>query len=95
MTTKAALIERIAENCAIPKTTASVALQTVLDSLVETVKKTGRYNLAGVGTFKVKARKARTGRNPQTGEVLKVKASKTVAFKPSPAFKEAVARTKV
>ena len=69
------------------KAAAERALNAVLDNIKKGVKKTKSVQLIGFGTFNVKHRKARTGRNPQTGASIKIKASKTVGFKPGKAFK--------
>lgn len=58
--------------------------------LTASLKKNQRFSVPGFGTFNVKKRKARTGRNPQTGAPLKIKASKTVTFKPTPKLKGTV-----
>ncbi|MFQ5454990.1 MAG: HU family DNA-binding protein [Nitrospirota bacterium] len=67
-------------------------IKKIADSLFlvisKSIKKEKRFNYPGFGTFKVKARKARQGRNPQTGEPIKIKASKTVGFKPAPPLKK-------
>ncbi|MCG2775965.1 MAG: HU family DNA-binding protein [Desulfobacterales bacterium] len=55
--------------------------------LAISIKKNGRFIVPGFGTFSVKERKARKGRNPQTGETMMIKASKTVSFKPAPKYK--------
>ena len=60
-----------------------------------TLKKQGRFSFADLGTFTVSERAARKGRNPATGEAIKIKASKSVRFKPAPALKEMVAKVKV
>jgi DNA-binding protein HU-beta len=62
----------------------------VFDKLGESIKKQGRFTYPGFGTFMVKKRKARVGRNPKTGEEIKIKATKTVGFKPAPALKDAL-----
>ncbi len=56
--------------------------------LAGTIKKEGAFTFPGFGTFKVRKRQARDGRNPQTGETIKIKASKTVGFKPAKALKD-------
>lgn len=56
-------------------------------TIAKDIKKTKRFSYPGFGTFTVRKRKARTGRNPQTGDKIKIKASKTVGFKPAPALK--------
>ena len=68
--------------------------QTVVDhtltTIMETLKKGDEVNIQGFGTFKVASRKARKGRNPQTGETIQIKASKVPKFVPGKAFKEIV-----
>ncbi len=67
------------------------AVGDLLDEVFETmsvvIKKEKRFSYPGFGTWTVRNRKARKGRNPQTGEVIKIKASKTVGFRPSISFK--------
>ncbi len=70
------------------KAEAERALSAVVDSIKMGVKKTKIVQLVGFGTFKVAARKARTGVNPKTGEKIKIKASKSVKFSAGKAFKE-------
>ena len=60
-----------------------------------TLKKEGRFSFSELGTFTVSDRSARKGRNPSTGEVIKIKASKAVRFKAAPALKAMVAKVKV
>lgn len=68
------------------KKSAETALKAVLDAISESVKK-DKVQLVGFGTFEMKTRAARTGRNPQTGEEMPIPASSTLAFKPSSTFK--------
>lgn len=89
--TKAELVEQMAKDAGIPK----VAAATALDSFVKNVtkalkKKDGKVTLVGFGTFVKTNRKARKGRNPQTGEPIKIKASKSVRFKAGKKLKEAI-----
>jgi nucleoid DNA-binding protein len=72
------------------KRAAADALEAVLEALAKGIKKDQNVQLIGFGTFKVVSRKARTGRNPKTGEAMKIKASKTVRFVPSSALKSKV-----
>ncbi len=72
------------------KKDAQAAVDCVLDNIVGTLKKGGDVTLVGFGTFKVANRKARKGRNPQTGAVIQIKASKVPKFVAGKAFKEAV-----
>ncbi len=69
------------------KKQAEDAVKAVLDSIAAGIKKSGSVQLIGFGSFVVRKRAARTGRNPKTGESIKIKASKTVGFKPSSAIK--------
>ncbi|NCG13527.1 MAG: HU family DNA-binding protein [Planctomycetia bacterium] len=62
----------------------------VIDGIKKGVKKDKTVQMVGFGTFSIRKRAARTGRNPQTGESIKIKASKSVAFKPSKTFKDMV-----
>lgn len=71
------------------KKCAEAALKAVLDAITESVKKE-KVQLVGFGTFEMKTRAARTGRNPQTGAAMKIAASSTLAFKPSSTFKTVV-----
>jgi DNA-binding protein HU-beta len=65
-------------------------IDTTFEEMVKAIKKEKRFSVPGFGTFSVRARKAKTGRNPKTGEAIKIKASKTVAFKPAPSVKGAL-----
>lgn len=69
---------------------AADAVATVLEIIAKGVKKDKVVQLLGFGTFKVAERKARKGRNPKTGEAMKIKASKTVRFSPSSALKKSL-----
>ena len=81
--TKAELIEKVAKDVGIPKTTAKAALESVLDGIKAGVKKrNSKITLVGFGTFKNVYRKTRMGRNPQTGEKIKIKGKSVVTFKP-------------
>ena len=72
------------------KAAAERALNTVLTNIKKGVKKDKTVQLIGFGTFNVRSRAARMGRNPQTGQPIKIKASRTVAFKPGKEFKKMV-----
>jgi len=87
--TKAELIDNVhtaLDNRFTKKDTAS-AVQAVFDALVEAIKGTSRISYPDFGTFTVKTRAARQGRNPRTGATLKIAASKTINFKAAPKFK--------
>ena len=87
---KGDLIEAVAENADGSKAAASKAVETVLDSISGTLANGGTVALVGFGTFSVKARSARQGRNPQTGEMIQIPASNVPAFKAGKALKAAV-----
>jgi DNA-binding protein HU-beta len=89
---KAQLVEYIQKsgNVGETKTAAERALATVLDGIEHGLKKDKNVALVGFGSFSVRDRKARTGRNPQTGEQIKIKASKTVGFKCGKALKDSM-----
>jgi DNA-binding protein HU-beta len=72
------------------KKDAQNAVDCVLETIVKSLKKGSDVTLVGFGTFKVASRKARQGRNPQTGAVIQIKASKVPKFVPGKAFKNAV-----
>ncbi len=72
------------------KKEAQAAVDCIFSTITKTLKKKKDVTLVGFGTFKVDKRKARTGRNPQTGEAIKIKAKKVPKFKPGKALKEAV-----
>ena len=88
--TKAELIEKLHKKT--DDTMTKKAVGDLLDNLFEqmavTIKKEKRFSYTGFGTFVVRTRKARKGRNPQTGEVIKIKASKSVGFRPAKALKD-------
>lgn len=90
VSTKAELIANLKES--VPAELSNKATNELVDNLFElltlSIKKNQRFSVPGFGTFNVKKRKARWGHNPQTGEKIKIKASKTVSFKPTPKFKD-------
>lgn len=90
MANKAELLELVQKNLGAEasKRAAGDALDAVLEAISKAVKKDGVVQLIGFGTFKVAKRAARTGRNPKTGEALKIKASKSVRFVASSALKK-------
>ena len=79
--TKAELINIIAKAAGITKDKAAKALDAYEDTVTKELKKTGKLVLVGFGTFSVVKRKAREGRNPQTGKAIKIPAKKVVKFK--------------
>lgn len=87
---KSDLIDAMAEAADIPKTTAIRALDAFTESIAVSLKGGEPVSIIGFGTFSVKERAARTGRNPQTGAVIEIGASKTPSFKAGKALKDAV-----
>jgi DNA-binding protein HU-beta len=89
--TKADIVDQIAQDAGITKAAAIAAVESFIDGITKTLKKKdGKVTLTGFGTFSKSRRKARTGRNPQTGEAIKIKATNVVKFKPGKKLKEAV-----
>tara|TARA_R110002110_G_scaffold213154_3_gene426275 strand:+ start:3178 stop:3453 length:276 start_codon:yes stop_codon:yes gene_type:complete len=87
---KTELIDAIAAAADLPKASAGRALDAVVDSITEALGKGDQVTLVGFGTFAVKHRAAREGRNPQTGQSIQIKASNVPGFKPGKALKDAV-----
>jgi DNA-binding protein HU-beta len=87
---RAELIELIADRAELTKAAAERALGALLDSIAASLKKDEPVVLVNFGTFVVKQRAARKGRNPQTGQEIKIKAAKVVGFKAGKALKDAV-----
>lgn len=87
---KAELIEAMAANSGLTKADAQRALESFTSTIGKALKKGDTVSLIGFGTFSVKKRAARTGRNPATGETIKIKASKTPSFKAGKGFKDAI-----
>jgi DNA-binding protein HU-beta len=78
---KAELIAKMADDAGINKTQANAAIDSFVEAVTKTLKGGGKVTLVGFGTFSVSKRAARNGRNPQTGEVIKIKARKVAKFK--------------
>lgn len=87
---KTELIEHIAHNADLSKMGAARALEATLSAVRQTLKKGGTVSLVGFGTFSVSKRAARTGRNPRSGETIKIKASKVPKFTPGKPLKDAL-----
>ncbi|MBK5964272.1 DNA-binding protein HU [Thiocystis minor] len=87
---KSELIEKMADAADISKAAAARALDAMTDEIAIALKEGGTVSLIGFGTFSIKERAARTGRNPQTGDPIEIKASKTPSFKAGKALKDAV-----
>jgi DNA-binding protein HU-beta len=89
---KADLIERVSHDAGINKSQAESAINSLVSGIEGDLKKGGRVTLVGFGTFSVASRKARTGRNPQTGAPIKIAAKKVAKFSPGAELKAAVNR---
>lgn len=90
MANKAELIERVANTGNLTKKEATVAVDAVLSTIEKALADGEKVQLIGFGTFEVRERAARKGRNPQTNEEIEIPASKVPAFKPGKALKDAV-----
>lgn len=88
--TKAELVAKIAEDANLSKASAEKALNSFTSNVTATLKKGGKITLTGFGTFSVVQRKARKGRNPQTGKDIKIPATKVAKFKVGKKLKESV-----
>ena len=89
--TKAELIEKMAKDAKISKAAAGAALNSFMGNVTQALKKkNGKVTLVGFGTFKKVYRKARKGRNPQTGEQIKIKGRNTVTFKAGKTLKDKI-----
>ena len=88
--TKAELVERIAKDADVSKASAERALNSFLGAVTKSLKKGNKVTLVGFGTFSVSKRKARKGRNPRTGEPIKIAARKTPKFSAGKALKDAI-----
>ncbi len=89
---KVELVASVAEKAGLSKKDAEKAVAAVIDSIVGAVAKDDKVQLIGFGTFELRTRAARTGRNPQTKATITIPASKQPAFKAGKAFKDAVAK---
>lgn len=87
---KVELVASMAEKAELTKVDAEKALKAFIDVVTEEMKNGGKVQLVGFGTFEVSERAARTGRNPQTGETIEIKASKAPKFKAGKALKDTV-----
>jgi DNA-binding protein HU-beta len=87
---KAELIDAVASSADLSKADATRAVDAVVDNITESLRNGDSVTLVGFGTFEVRDRAARSGRNPQTGETIQIKASRAPAFKAGKALKDAV-----
>ena len=89
--TKAELVEKMAKDAGISKVAAATALNSFMDGVSKSLKKKeGKVTLVGFGTFSKVRRKARKGRNPQTGQPIKIKATNVVKFRPGKKLRDAI-----
>jgi DNA-binding protein HU-beta len=86
--TKGELVEAVAKSAQISKLAAGDAVDATFENIGKAIKKSKRFQVPGFGTFTVRSRKARRGRNPQTGATISIKASRTIGFKPAPVLKK-------
>src|SRR3989338_2894608 len=91
---KAELVDQVAKHAELTKVDATHVLDSVIDAITNALKKGDTVTLVGFGTFKVSQRSARTGRNPQTGNPIQIKAKKVPTFKAGKGLKDAVAGAK-
>ncbi len=89
---KGELVDAIADKTGVTKKQADSVLSAALDCIIDTVSSGDKVTLVGFGTFEPRARKAREGRNPQTGKKLKIPATTVPAFSAGKLFKEHVAK---
>ncbi len=87
---KSELIDAVAESADLPKAAAARAIEALVDTITNSLKAGDSVTLVGFGTFTAKARPARTGRNPQTGETINIAASTVPVFKAGKALKDSV-----
>ena len=87
---KTELVAAVAEKAALSKKDAEKAIAATIDAITGALTEGDKVQLVGFGTFEVRAREARTGKNPRTGEIIKIAASKAPAFKAGKALKDAV-----
>jgi DNA-binding protein HU-beta len=86
--TKAELVEAVASQSKLTKKNASEILDVVFNNIGKAVKRETRFSYPGFGTWSLRSRKARNVRNPQTNEIMKLKASKTIGFRPAKELKQ-------
>ena len=87
---KADFVNAVADQAELTKTDAGRAVDAMVEVIKKALKKGDSVSLVGFGTYTVRKRAARTGRNPRTGQTIKIKASKAAAFKAGKALKDAI-----
>ncbi|MBX5482450.1 MAG: HU family DNA-binding protein [Myxococcaceae bacterium] len=88
--TKAELVEAVASQSRLTKKAATEVLDVVFGTIGKAVKKDARFSYPGFGTWSIRTRKARKIRNPQTNEIMKLKATKTIGFRPAKELKQSL-----
>ncbi len=88
--TKSQLINKITRDAGVRRAQAVRAVKSLVQAIRETINKGEKISLTGLGTFKMKARKARPGRNPKTGDTIAIPAGRKISFKPSLSLKKLV-----
>jgi DNA-binding protein HU-beta len=88
--TKAELIDKVSKDAKVTKVAAGKTIDAIIDGITKALKKGDRVSLVGFGSFSVSKRKARTGRNPQTGKPINIPARKVAKFKAGSALSKAV-----
>lgn len=88
--TKADIVENIYENVGISKKETAATVQTIFDTIKETLENEENVKISGFGNFMIRRKRARRGRNPQTGEEIEISARKVITFKPSNVLKELI-----
>jgi DNA-binding protein HU-beta len=91
--TKTEIVEKIAKEIKVTKSTAAKAFEAVVGSVKDALQKGDKVSIVGVGTFSVATRKARKGRNPKTGQEIKIAAKKAPKFTPGKGLKDTVNAT--
>jgi len=87
---KAEIVEKIAKDTGLTKVTAAAAVESLIDGITKSLKKGNSVSFVGFGTFKTASRKARTARNPQTGDAIKIPKRRVARFTAGKALKAAV-----
>jgi len=87
---KSEFVEAVADNADVPKATAAKVLDSMVSTITDSLKNGDQVALIGFGTFLVRKREARQGRNPRTGETIEISASNAPSFKAGKALKDAV-----
>lgn len=88
--TKTGLVAAIARECGLPKREVTRIVDTMFDVIASALRRGDRVAIAGIGTFEVRRRAARNGRNPKTGEAIALKSSRAPAFRPAKRYRDQV-----